>query len=178
MPSLQMSQIHDLHPRGHQGHRRLHTGAVSGLGANGVASAFSSFASSAQGLVSSSVRGVTIRSNLSPDITLTPQEAAGPSGTIPGVPGAAPSGGAGGGVSTGPGRSGGVPAGYGVRRRGAFSEALLAFAKPEIELDTIAGRIRVAPWGQPTTNLFWPVLIVGTASIVALGILAVKGLRS
>ncbi len=65
-----------------------------------------------------------------------------------------------------------------VKRKGAFSEALLAFAKPEIELDTVAGRIRVAPWGPPTTNLFWPLTIIGVAGVSALAILAVKGMRA
>lgn len=165
-------------PAPHRAHRRMHTGSVSGLGDLGQASALSRFAAGAQNFVAGAVRGVTIRSNLSPDITLTPQEAAGPSGTIPGLPatGTRPAG-APRRPATAPGREGGVAPGYGVRRHGAFSEAILALAKPEIELDTVAGRIRVAPWGQPTTNLFWPIVILGGASLTALGILAVRGLR-
>lgn len=88
------------------------------------------------------VRRVTLRSNISPDISLDPAQATG----------ARP-------------------------RRGRFSEALLRFAKPEIEVETPAGAIRVAPYGPPTTNLFWPVVILGTAGAAALTILAVRRIR-
>ena len=69
------------------------------------------------------------------------------------------------------------PSGGGVRRQGGFSEAMMAALKPEIEMETVAGRVRLAPWGPPTTNLFWPIVIVGTAGLGALVILAVRGAR-
>lgn len=96
------------------------------------------------------VRSVTIRSNISPDITLDPRAYA---------------------VDPRTGRP------MGGERRGVFTEALLRFAKPEIEVETAAGRIRVAPYGAPTTNLFWPVVIFGAMGGIALGILAVKQMR-
>lgn len=70
------------------------------------------------------------------------------------------------------GPSGGFP-----KRAGGFSEAVMAFVKPEIEVVTAAGPIHIAPWGRPTTNWFWPVLIVGGAGVTALAILAARGLR-
>jgi hypothetical protein len=114
-----------------------------------------SFVSSGAG---GAVRRVTIRSNLSPDISLDPREAAGPGGMVAAGKDAPPV--------------------AGVRRRGGFSEAIMAFAKPEIEVETPIGVVRVAPWGQPTTNLFWPVVIIGAAGITALGILAYRGLKA
>lgn len=106
--------------------------------------------------VASSVSRVVIRSNLSPDIVLDPREL-GPTGTLPGRDGVAP--------------------GEGYRRQGGIAESLLAFVRPEIEIDTIAGQVRVAPWGPPTTNLFWPLAIVGATGLAVLTILAVKQLR-
>lgn len=94
------------------------------------------------------VRSVVLRSNLSPDVELTNP-----------LEVAGPSGG-------------------GVRRRGGFSEALLALMKPEVEVETAVGTVRIAPWGQPTMNLFWPIVILGAASAVSLAIVVGKGLRS
>lgn len=134
--------------------KRLGIPGLDGMGASAsdLASSVSKFVSSGAG---GAVKRVTIRSNLSPDITLDPREAAGPTGSVPGA-----------------------PPGTGFRRRGGFSEALLAFAKPEIEVETPVGIVRVAPWGPPTTNLFWPVVILGTMGTVALGILAYRGLKA
>lgn len=134
---MTLSTVPRLHPLAKAGY-------MHGMGANPLASAVSRLASQASG----AVRSVTLRSNISPDITLDPRQASGvdESGRL--LPG----------------------------RRGMFSEALLRFAKPEILVDTPAGVIRVAPYGRPTTNLFWPVMILGTAGGVALGILVFKSL--
>ncbi len=99
------------------------------------------------------LRGVTIRSNVSPDIVLDSMEAQGPFVTQQGVV-------------------------VGARRAGGLTEAFLSFVRPEIELDTMAGRIRVAPWGAPTANMFWPILIISGAGMTALGILALRGLKA
>jgi len=99
-------------------------------------------------MAAGSVRSVVLRSNLSPDVELTS-----------------------------PAEVAG-PAGGGVRRQGGFSEAILALMKPEVEIDTVAGRISIAPWGPPTTNLFWPLVILSAAGAVALGIVVVKGLKA
>ena len=117
-------------------------------GLGDASSVMSSLSSGVRSTAMASIRGVTLRSNLSPDVALSsPLEVAG-------------------------------PAGGGVRRRGGFSEALLAFAKPEIEIETLAGRVTVAPWGPPTMNLFWPLVVLGVAGAISLGIVVVKGVRA
>ena len=60
---------------------------------------------------------------------------------------------------------------------GGFGELFLRFAKPAVYLDTNLGAIRIAPWGDPTINLF-PVILLGTvaAGAVIAGLI-VKGLR-
>lgn len=111
----------------------------------------------------SSVRAVTIRSRLSPEARFTGSEVFGPGTLISpdtGLPSA-------------PGEFG-VPS---LPRPFEFSEAILRFAKPEIEIDTAVGRFSVAPYGRPEANYFWPVVIVGGAALGALAVLAVRGLR-
>lgn len=124
--------------------RRLVPVRASGLGAetNLVSRALETASSGLQ----SQVRRVTLRSNLSPEITLSPAEAAGPDRG-------------------------------GIRRQGGLSEFLWGIAKPEIEVETSVGTFRVAAWGRPTTNLFWPLVILGGAGAIAIGVLAVKGLK-
>jgi hypothetical protein len=74
---------------------------------------------------------------------------------------------------TAAGPSAGMP-----RRRGGFSEGLMAFVKPEVVVMTAGGPIRLAPWGRPTTNYFWPVVILGVAGTLALSALALRGIRA
>ena len=123
--------------------RHRYAPAVYGLGSTAT-----DFTAGLRTAAMGSVRGVTLRSNLSPEVRLTnPLEVAGPSGG-------------------------------GVRRRGGVSEALLAIMKPEVEIDTAAGMLRIAPWGQPTMNLFWPIVILGAASVISLAIVVGKGVRA
>ena len=116
-----------------------------GLGLN-VSSVIKSVAGGAADVARSQIRTVVLRSNVSPDIVLTPEQALGPDQG-------------------------------GVQRRGGFQEFLWSWAKPEIEVNTAFGSVRVAPWGEPTTNLFWPTVILGTAGAVAIGVLAYRGLK-
>jgi hypothetical protein len=74
-------------------------------------------------------------------------------------------------------RTAGGPSTGAPRRRGGFTEGLMAFVKPEIEVMTAAGPIHLAPWGRPRTNYFWPVVILGVAGTGALIMLAARGLR-
>lgn len=69
------------------------------------------------------------------------------------------------------------PAEYFTRPRGKFSEILMSAVAPEIQIDTVAGSVLLAPFGRPRTNLFWPVVILGTGALVAVGALVAKGLR-
>lgn len=75
-------------------------------------------------------------------------------------------------------RTMGGPSAGAPRRRGGFSEGLMAFVKPEIEVMTAAGPIHIAPWGRPRTNYFWPVVIVGGFGLTALTILAYRGIKA
>jgi len=131
-----------------------------GRGAGDIASALSRSLGSA---ARSSVRAVTIRSRLSPAATFTGTEVFGP-GTLISPDTGQPSA---------PGEFG-IPA---LPRPFAFSEALLRFAKPEIEIETAVGRFSVAPYGRPEANYFWPVVIVGGAALGALFVLAARGLK-
>lgn len=80
------------------------------------------------------IKGVTFRSQLSPDIPLTARQAVG----------AEP-----------------APSGVG--------ELFMSISKPAVYVDTSLGTIRLAPWGEPTMNLY-PVFLIGT--LVGLGALA------
>jgi hypothetical protein len=51
----------------------------------------------------------------------------------------------------------------------------MQISKPEISLNTSLGDIRIAPWGEPTLNLY-PLFLV--ASIVGLGALAGLAVRA
>ena len=51
----------------------------------------------------------------------------------------------------------------------------MQLSKPEISLETSLGTIRLAPWGEPTLNLY-PVFLI--ASIVGLGALAGLAVRA
>lgn len=94
------------------------------------------------------VRSITIRSNISPDITIDPRAYDENGQPLPGQ-----------------------------QRSGQFAEALLKFSKLEIDVDTPAGMIRVAPYGRPETNIFWPVVILGVCGGVALAILVTRQLK-
>jgi hypothetical protein len=89
-----------------------------------------------------SIRRVTFRSAVSPEIELDPNQ-------------------------EGPRSSG----------QGGGGEAFLRFAKPAWYLDIGGSVVKLAPWGEPTTNYF--PLLAGAAVVVgALGVgLAIRGLR-
>jgi hypothetical protein len=52
---------------------------------------------------------------------------------------------------------------------GGMSELFMRVAKPSVYVDTSLGTLRIAPWGEPTVNLY-PLLLIGT--IVGIGALA------
>lgn len=99
------------------------------------------------GAAAASVQRVTIRTALSPSASFTGEQIFGPP---PGAPPARPF---------------------------RFNELFLRLAKPAFEVQTPAGTIIAAPYGQPTTNYFWPAVILGGAGLTALGVLAFKGWR-
>jgi len=108
-----------------------------------------------------SVKSVTIRSAISPEVTFTGAEIFGPGTLIDPRTGKPAS----------PGQFGVTLPGRAWRA----SEAFMRLIKPEVEVDTPTGRITVAPYGRAQTNWFWPLAIVGTAGAVALTVLAIKG---
>ena len=60
---------------------------------------------------------------------------------------------------------------------GGFGQILMQIVKPEVEVDTAAGRVSMAPWGKPTLPLFplaVGVVILGAAAVAGL---VVRGLR-
>lgn len=61
--------------------------------------------------------------------------------------------------------------------RGGFGQVLMSIVKPEVDVDTAAGRITMAPWGRPTLPLFplaVGVVLLGGAAVAGL---IVRGLR-
>lgn len=52
---------------------------------------------------------------------------------------------------------------------GGMGELFMAITKPAVYVDTSLGTIRLAPWGEPTMNLY-PVFLVGSIAAVGLGI--------
>jgi len=53
--------------------------------------------------------------------------------------------------------------------RGGLSDIFMRVTKPAVYVDTSLGTIRLAPWGEPTLNLY-PLLLIGT--IVGIGAFA------
>jgi hypothetical protein len=118
-----------------------------GLGAEGPATsavrAIKSFASTAGDLAVDQIHGVTLRSQISPDIHLTAEQAVGQQPSP-----------------------------------GGLSTLFLQVSKPAIYVDTSLGTLRIAPYGEPTMNLY-PLFLVG--AMVGLGALAgvfFRGMRS
>jgi hypothetical protein len=118
-----------------------------GLGAQTSAAgtlidAVRSVASGAGSIAADQIHGVTIRSQLSPDIELTGAQALG---------------------------SEPAPGGMG--------ELFFQIAKPAIYVETSLGTIRLAPWGEPSMNLY-PVFMIGllVAGATVAG-LVVRGLK-
>lgn len=112
-------------------------------------------------LARNAIRRVTIRSAVSPDVVLEGSEIFGPGTLVNPQTGAIAA----------PGEPGvPIPA-----RAFELGEALLRFSKPEFMIETPTGMIHVAPYGQATVNLFWPILLIGGASVAALFILAARG---
>lgn len=56
-------------------------------------------------------------------------------------------------------------------RSGFFTNAIMSVVKPEVVIETPAGVKRMAPWGEPTTNLY-PVVVAGmiAGSVLAAGV--------
>jgi hypothetical protein len=52
---------------------------------------------------------------------------------------------------------------------GGMSELFMRLSKPAVYVETSLGTMRLAPWGEPTLNLY-PVFVIGT--LVGLGALA------
>jgi len=61
----------------------------------------------------------------------------------------------------------------------AFGDAIMSLIRPAIYVDTPAGRVTAAPWGEPTRN-YLPALIVagGIGVFAVLGFAYVLGRRS
>lgn len=153
--------------------------------APGMGAGISDVASSLSSLGRSTIRSVTFRSALSPTATFTGSEIWGPGtqiNTITGQP-ASPADLAKvelarTAVSQGRTPPVGTPVLAPVPSRSfGFTDAFMRIAKPEVQIDTPIGQFSVAPYGRPRVNYFWPVMILGTASLVALTALAVKGAR-
>lgn len=110
------------------------------LGAGEIMGPITSAIRSAAGAVTDvaidQINSVTIRSQLSQDVTLTPRQAMGIDPTEPGL-----------------------------------GTLFMRISKPAIYLDTTLGTIRIAPWGEPTLNLY-PFFLIGTL----IGVAAVAGL--
>lgn len=53
--------------------------------------------------------------------------------------------------------------------KGGMSELFMQVTKPAVYVDTSLGTFRIAPWGEPTVNLY-PILLIGT--IVGIGAIA------
>ena len=111
-------------------------GAGGGAGAGPITSAIRSAAGLVSDVALDQVKGVTMRSQLSQDVTLTARQAMGIDPTEPGL-----------------------------------GTLFMQISKPAIYLDTTLGTIRIAPWGEPTLNLY-PFFLIGTL----VGVAAVVGL--
>ena len=63
------------------------------------------------------------------------------------------------------------------RSGGGGSEAFLRFVRPAVYLDTALGTRVVAPWGDPSRNLF-PLLAIGSLVLASVGLgVLIRGLR-
>lgn len=61
---------------------------------------------------------------------------------------------------------------------GGPGEWILAALKPSFEVQTPAGPLKVAPYGEPTENYFWPVVAGLGALALGTGFFTVKGVKA
>jgi|GEM_PF-3503593 len=61
---------------------------------------------------------------------------------------------------------------------GAFGQTLMRVVKPAVYVETSAGTFKYAPYGEPTANYFYPVVIGAAALGGVLLYLIYKGIRA
>lgn len=65
-----------------------------------------------------------------------------------------------------------------VESDGGPGEFILKLMKPKVEIDTPAGKVEMAPYGEPTENYFWPFAAALGVGAAGLAWLAWRGLMS